>query len=145
MQHYSVTDTIARLTELSKKRKYTDEEKMEIASLYPKVTQFVFYERKGCADCYRDACIEMVTYLRKHGKFREKLHYVLRNGAVIQLGGFGSSDFYTNANLCDSVAVAYLREHPEDIHLFQRYPEDWKEQIKNNESTRIKAEEQEAN
>lgn len=126
----SIVSTIARLTELAGRRKYTDSEKIEIASLYPQVTQFVFTIRNGCADCYRDACIEMVTYLRKHGKFRDKLHYVLRNGVVIQLGGFGSSDMYTNANICDAVAVAYLREHPQDITLFQRFPEDWQEQIK---------------
>ena len=120
---------------------------MEIASLYPQVTQFVFVQRKGCADCYRDACIEMVSYLRKHGKFRDKLHYVLRNGVVIQLGGFGSSDFYTNMNICDAVAIAYLRDHPEDITLFQRFPENWQEHIKevNNESTRTQAQEQAQN
>lgn len=129
MQTQCVKDTIARLTQLAKKRKYSDEEKVEIASLYPQVTQFLFFERKGCNDCYKDACIEMVAYLRKNGKFREKLNYVLRNGVVIQLGGFGSQDFYTNKNICDAVAVAYLREHPQDITKFSRYPEDWKEQI----------------
>lgn len=143
MQGYSVKDTIARLTQLSKKRKFSDEEKVEIASLYPQVTQFLFFERKGCNDCYKDACIEMVAYLRKNGKFREKLNYVLRNGVVIQLGGFGSQDFYTNKNICDAVAVAYLREHPQDITKFSRYPEDWQEQIKakevTNESTTTEA------
>lgn len=138
----SIDDVIARLTELSKKRSYTDEEKLEISSLYPKVTQFVFVKRKGCADCYRDACIEMVSYLRKNGKFRDKLNYVLRAGCVIQLGGFGSGDFYSNANISDAVAIAYLREHPLDITLFQRYPEDWEQQIKNHEGTRIKKKEQ---
>lgn len=143
MQSNSVKDTIARLTQLSKKRKFSDEEKVEIASLYPQVTQFLFFERKGCNDCYKDACIEMVAYLRKNGKFREKLNYVLRNGVVIQLGGFGSQDFYTNKNICDAVAVAYLREHPQDITKFSRYPEDWQEQIKKkevkNESTTTEA------
>lgn len=143
MQGYSVKDTIARLTQLSKKRKFSDEEKVEIASLYPQVTQFLFFERKGCNDCYKDACIEMVAYLRKNGKFREKLYYVLRNGVVIQLGGFGSQEFYTNKNICDAVAVAYLREHPQDITKFSRYPEDWQDQIKqkevNNESTTTEA------
>jgi protein-arginine kinase activator protein McsA len=55
MQSYSVKDTIARLTQLSKQRKFSDSEKMEIASLYPQVTQFLFFERKGCNDCYKDA------------------------------------------------------------------------------------------
>lgn len=122
-----IVDVIARLTTLSKRKKYTFEEKKEIEKLYPQVTQYVFTKREGCNDCYRDACIEMVVYLRKHGKFRDKLHFVLRNGAVIQLGGFGEADFYTNATLCDAVAIAYLRHHPEDIHLFQRYPENWRE------------------
>lgn len=135
MQSYSVKDTIARLTQLSKQRKFSDAEKLEIASLYPQVTQFLLFERKGCNDCYKDACIEMVAYLRKNGKFREKLNYVLRNGVVIQLGGFGSQDFYTNKNICDAVAVAYLREHPQDITKFSRYPEDWQEQIKQKEVT----------
>lgn len=143
MRNTSVKDTIAELTQLSKKRKFSDEEKVEIASLYPQVTQFLFFERKGCNDCYKDACIEMVAYLRKNGKFREKLNYVLRNGVVIQLGGFGSQDFYTNKNICDAVAVAYLREHPQDITKFSRYPEDWQEQIKQkevkNESTTTEA------
>lgn len=133
MQNTSVKDTIARLTQLSKQRKFSDADKMEIASLYPQVTQFLFFERKGCNDCYKDACIEMVAYLRKNGKFREKLNYVLRNGVVIQLGGFGSQDFYTNKNICDAVAIAYLREHPQDITKFSRYPEDWQEQIKTKE------------
>ena len=117
-----IEDIIARLTILIKKKKYTEEEQREIESLYPQVTQYVFTKRASCSDCYRDACVEMVVYLRKHRKFRDKLHFVLRNGVMIQLGGFGDSDFYTNANICDSVAIAYLRQHPENISFFQRYP-----------------------
>lgn len=142
MQGNSVADVIERLTELSKRKKYTEEEKREIESLYPQVTQYRFVRTSSCVNCYTDACIEMVVYLRKHGKFRDKLHYVLRNGVVIQLA-FGSDEFYTNANINDEVAIAYLRAHPEDIGLFQRFPEDWREQIKQketNESTTAKEE-----
>ena len=128
MQGSSVEALIARLTDLSKQRTYTDEEEREIESLYPRVTQFIFRRNSKCANCHRDACIEMIYFLRKNNKFRDKLHYVLRNGVVIQLG-FGSSEFYTNANIDDAVAIAYLREHPENISYFQRYPENWREQI----------------
>lgn len=83
------------------------------------------FEVTTCSDCYRDAAIRIFTYLKKHGKMKEKREYALLNGALIQMA-FGSSSLYTNANLTDEVAEEYLAIKPEKIILFAKYPEDWK-------------------
>lgn len=41
----------------------------------------------------------------------------------------GTSKYYSNANLTDEAAIAILKENPNRIALFKKYPANWKELI----------------
>nr|DAL45090.1 MAG TPA_asm: hypothetical protein [Caudoviricetes sp.] len=103
----------------------TANDKDEIESLYTQVLDKKFV-RTSCNDCYHDAIIEMICYIKKHGKMKEKCAYKLKNGVLLQME-FGSSDFYVNETLTDEIAEQYLAKHPGSILFFAEYPEDWKE------------------
>lgn len=107
---------------------YSTSDKAEIEKLYMDVLDKVFV-RTSCNDCYRDAVYEMYSYLKKNGKMKEKSIYKLKNGVLLQMG-FGSGEFYTNANLTDEIAEKYLEEHPERINYFAIYPDDWQDRAK---------------
>lgn len=53
---------------------------------------------------------------------REKSRYILKSGVVIQ--PTGSSAVYTNDNLTDEVAQAFLAERPNATGLFVYIPQD---------------------
>ena len=59
---------------------------------------------------------------------KEKREYKVKNGILLQLA-FGSSEFYSNANLTDDIAEQYLAKNPQDIVYFSDYPEDWEERV----------------
>lgn len=113
-------------------------EKAKIARLYGEVLGKTF-KPTSCRDCYRDACIEMELYLRKNGAMKEKSRYVLLNGAIIR--EFGTGKVYSNANLTDKVAEAWLRKYPQQIKMFAAYPEDWQERVSKAVRKRVKKEE----
>lgn len=120
-------ELIEKLQRLGATRTLSCLEKQEIEKLYFDVLDKKFV-RTSCGDCYRDAAIEMVCYLKKHGKMKEKRLYGLKAGIVLQ-EEFGSSRFVTNANLTDEFAEKYLSENPQNINYFSKYPEDWKIRI----------------
>lgn len=122
-----VSEVIDRLKELGGKSSLSSSEKAEVASLYYDVLGKKFV-RTSCKDCYRDATIEMIAYLKKNGKMKEKSNYVLKNGVVLQ-PVFGSSQFYTNANLTDEVAENYLAANPSSSKLFSVLPPDWENRV----------------
>lgn len=103
----------------------TANDKDEIESLYTQVLDKKFV-RTSCNDCYHDAIIEMICYIKKHGKMKEKCAYKLKNGVLLQME-FGSSDFYVNETLTDGIAEQYLAKYPDNILFFAEYPDDWKE------------------
>ena len=103
----------------------TANDKDEIESLYTQVLDKKFV-RTSCNDCYHDAIIEMICYIKKHGKMKEKCAYKLKNGVLLQME-FGSSDFYVNETLTDEIAEQYLAKYPDNILFFAEYPDDWKE------------------
>lgn len=103
----------------------TANDKDEIESLYTQVLDKKFV-RTSCNDCYHDAIIEMICYIKKHGKMKEKCAYKLKNGVLLQME-FGSSDLYVNETLTDEIAEQYLAKYPDNILFFAEYPEDWKE------------------
>lgn len=113
-------------------------EKAKIARLYGEVLGKTF-KPTTCRDCYRDACIEMELYLRKNGAMKEKSRYVLLNGVIIR--EFGTGKVYSNANLTDKVAEAWLRKYPQQIKMFAAYPEDWQERVAKTVRKRVKKEE----
>lgn len=125
----SVDDAILRLTELRGRVNsgLSSMEKAEVARLYGEVLGKEF-KPTSCRDCYRDAIIEMMLYLRKNGAMKEKSRYVLLNGAIIR--EFGTGKVYSNANLTDKVAEDWLRKYPNQIRMFAAYPDDWQERVK---------------
>lgn len=112
-------------------------EKAQIARLYGEVLGKTF-RQTSCRDCYRDACIEMELYLRKNGAMKEKSRYVLLNGVIIR--EFGTGKVYSNANLTDKVAEAWLRKYPQQIKMFAAYPDDWQERVNKVVKKRVKKE-----
>lgn len=73
-----------------------------------------------CPDKWRDAVIEMHAYLKRHGTMKERSKYRLRAGVILQIAG--STEIYTNDNLTDEVAAAFLREHPNAAGRFEVIP-----------------------
>lgn len=124
-----IIEVVDRLKELGGIASLSPSEKMEIERLYRDVLDKKF-THTSCSDCYHDAVIEMMLYLKKHGKMKEKSEYKLKNGVLLQME-FGSSKFYTNDNLTDDVAEEYLAKYPNNANYFSKIPEDWLERVKN--------------
>lgn len=79
--------------------------------------------RSGCKDCYRDAYLEIYSYLKKERKMPKKPNYVLKAGVVIHPQG--TNKFYANANIPDEVAEEHLAKFPNAIDSFAVYPADY--------------------
>ena len=79
--------------------------------------------RRGCRDCYRDAYVDIHSYLKKEGKMPKKPNYVLKAGVVIHPQG--TNKFYANANIPDEVAEEHLAKFPNAIESFAVYPADY--------------------
>ena len=41
------------------------------------------FTKTSFCDCYRDAVIEMYSYLKRYGKMKEKSSYALKNGVLL--------------------------------------------------------------
>lgn len=82
---------------------------------------------RACSDCYRDAYILLTNKIKTMAQLPEQTDYKLKAGIVEHI--FGSSKFYV-LDLPTEVAETILREHPEKINEFQRYPADWETRIK---------------
>jgi hypothetical protein len=98
---------------------YTD--KQEIASLYY-VVLGKHIRACNCKNKYEDAVAEIYHHLKRNGTMREQSRYILKSGVVIQPKG--SSAVYTNDNLTDEVAQAFLAERPNATGLFVYIPQD---------------------
>lgn len=107
---------------------YTNEQKRQIESLYKQVFREVFVAT-SCTNCYHDAVDKMWAYIRKHGDVMPEREFVLKYGAVINIGGFGEAKFYIRHTLTDELAVQYLRKNPSGIREFESYPKDWRTRI----------------
>lgn len=79
--------------------------------------------RSGCGDCYRDAYIEIYTYLKKLGHMPKKSNYSLKAGIIVHPQG--TNKFYANNNIPDDVAEEYLAKFPGNINEFASYPTDY--------------------
>jgi len=86
------------------------------------------FTRRSCNDCYRDAVIQMFTYLKKNNLMEAKSNYRLCRG--ILLHPKGTSEVYSYVNMTDEFAEAFLKEKPERIRMFESFPSDWKKRIK---------------
>ena len=120
---------ILALEELQRFRgEYTQKHKREIEALYKQVFRESFTPT-SCSNCYHDAVDKMWAYIRKHGDVMPEREFVLKHGAVINVGEFGSGRFYIRHTLTDALAVEYLRKNPAGIREFEAYPADWKERL----------------
>ena len=97
-------------------------EKAEIEALYAAVLDKPF-KRTRCQRCYHDALIEVVVYLRKEGKMKEKTAYALRAGFIIHCPSFHNGKIYTNNNLTDEIAAEYLSIFPSKRPMFSKIPD----------------------
>nr|DAS23954.1 MAG TPA: hypothetical protein [Caudoviricetes sp.] len=123
----TVLEVVDKLKELGGKLPLSSSDKSDIEVIYHEVFGRTFI-RTSCSDCYRDAVIEMYSYLKKYGKMKEKSNYALKNGVLLQVG-FGSSEMYTNNNLTDEAAERFLAENPKGIVLFALTPSNWEERV----------------
>lgn len=110
-------------------KKFDSDEKQKIEIAYEKVLGKKF-TRTGCPDCYHDAIIEAMAYLKKNGKCKPVCRYELYHGEYFRLGGFGSSELYTHATCTDEVAMKYLYEtNGNGADKFMKLPENWQEEV----------------
>lgn len=107
---------------------YTQKHKRDIEALYKQVFRESFTPT-SCSNCYHDAVDKMWAYIRKHGDVMPEREFVLKHGAVINVGEFGSGRFYIRHTLTDDLALEYLRKNPAGIREFEAYPADWKERL----------------
>lgn len=107
---------------------YTQKQKREIENLYKQVFRESFTPT-SCSNCYHDAVDKMWAYIRKHGDVMPEREFILKHGAVINVGEFGSGRFYIRHTLTDDLAMEYLRKNPAGIREFEAYPTDWKERL----------------
>lgn len=107
---------------------YTQKQKGEIEALYKQVFRESFTPT-SCSNCYHDAVDKMWAYIRKHGDVMPEREFILKHGAVINVGEFGSGRFYIRHTLTDDLAMEYLRKNPAGIREFETYPADWKERL----------------
>lgn len=107
---------------------YTQKHKREIEALYKQVFREPFTPT-SCSNCYHDAVDKMWAYIRKHGDVMPEREFILKHGAVINVGEFGSGQFYIRHTLTDALALEYLRKNPAGIREFEAFPADWKERL----------------
>ena len=122
-----VLEMVDKLKRLGDKVSLSSSDKSDIELMFHEVLGRTF-TKTSCGDCYRDAVIEMYSYLKRYGKMKEKSSYALKNGVLLQVG-FGSSEMYTNNNLTDEAAERYLAENPKGIVFFASTPSDWEKRV----------------
>lgn len=81
----------------------------------------------GCADCYRDAFIEIRMKLKQLKAMPKKPNYILKAGVIIHPQG--TSKYYSLNNIPDDVAEEWLGKFPQDITSFETYPTDWESRV----------------
>lgn len=82
---------------------------------------------RGCSDCYRDAYMEILIYLKRNKAMPKKSDFVLKAGAIITF--FGEPKCYSNANITDEAAIRFLALNPSNEKLFEKLPEGWRSRL----------------
>jgi len=85
------------------------------------------FTKTGCGDCYRDAIILMINYLKKNDIMEKKSNYQLKPGVIIHI--IGMNNVFSNHNLTDEAAETFLKNNPKGIKMFTYHPEDWESKV----------------
>jgi len=80
----------------------------------------------SCQNCYHDALLEVINYLKHHNAMATKSNFMLKAGAIIHSPLFNGGKVYSNDNLTDEVAKSFLKKFPNQLVLFQKIPEGFK-------------------
>lgn len=89
----------------------------------------------SCRDRYTDAVLVLFSTLKTRKIMAKDQKYQLRPGVLIWVG----TTVYTNHNLNDEVAEAYLEMYPEALSKFERVPEDYKSPAEQELTAKAKA------
>lgn len=90
---------------------------------------------RGCSDCYRDAYMEILIYLKRNKAMPKKSDFVLKAGAIITF--FGEPKCYSNANITDEAALRFLAMNPSNEKLFEHLPEGWKSRLPKSDTPEV--------
>lgn len=101
---------------------YNERDKRMVVLLYKEVKGREFTPTT-CQQCYHDAVIEIYLHLKNNKTMAKKCNYRLRAGFIISCPDFQGGKIYTNDNLTDTVAEAYLKKYPKQEKMFQKLPE----------------------
>lgn len=118
-------ETITRLKEMESRYQdgFSSLDRSFLDSLYFNIFGREITNR-GCSDCYRDAYMEILIYLKRNKAMPKKSDFVLKPGAIITF--FGEPKCYSNANITDEAALRFLALNPANEKLFEHLPEGWK-------------------
>lgn len=100
---------------------FSSSERTLIAYLYGNVLGKTI-RNLSCGDCYRDAYIELVTFLKKNVGSIQIRRYRLKEGETLH--EFGCPEYYSNP-VSDEIAEHFLARFPSLIVKFEEYPSDW--------------------
>lgn len=104
--------------------------KSELTDYY----KFIF-NVNGCSSC-KDKFPAYYKKLTENGleKFNVLTtgNFKLRSEVGMVEMDFSNGQFLSNSNATDDLCIEFLRINPNRISLFEKYPENWKELIKNN-------------
>lgn len=106
--------------------------------LQAELTEFYkfIYDVKVCSNCKN----KFPTYYKKlieNGieKLSLKIdNFKLRNDIGVMQINFENGLFISQTQADDETCIGFLRANPNRISLFEKYPENWMELIKNNEN-----------
>ena len=90
---------------------------------------------RGCSDCYRDAYMEILIYLKRNKAMPKKSDFVLKPGAIITF--FGEPKCYSNANITDEAALRFLAINPSNEKLFEHLPEGWRSRLPKSDAPEV--------
>lgn len=127
-------ETMTRLKEMESRYQdgFSSLDRSLLDSLY-----FTIFGReitnRGCSDCYRDAYMEILIYLKRTNTMPKKSDFVLKPGAIITF--FGEPKCYSNANITDEAALRFLALNPSNEKLFESLPADWKSRLPNSDAS----------
>lgn len=121
-------ETITRLKEMESRYQdgFSSLDRSLLDSLYFNIFGREITNR-GCSDCYRDAYMEILIYLKRNKAMPKKSDFVLKAGAIITF--FGEPKCYSNANITDEAALRFLALNPANEKLFEHLPEGWKSRL----------------